>query len=172
MVGAQRAIDRFNDAQARRYWEDPPMAIGPVEYMIVAFPGNQFKGEIAPALSELADSGTIRILDLALVMKDGEGNVSGFELEDAGSEVMQAFESLTAHRGGFVGEDDIEAAAEALPVNSSAAILVWEDLWATKIADAIANAGGEMIDIQRVPRDLVQAAVDYVEENRAATTSA
>jgi hypothetical protein len=85
---------------------------------------------------------------------------------------MQAFESLTAHRGGFVGEDDIEAAAEALPVNSSAAILVWEDLWATKIADAIANAGGEMIDIQRVPRDLVQAAVDYVEENRAATTSA
>ena len=143
------------------------MGIGPVEYMIVAFPGNKFKGEIAPALEELVQSGTIRIIDLAFVTKDEKGNVSGIELEETGSDVFQAFEALAAERGGFVSDDDLLAVAEALEPNSSAALLVWEDAWAAKLADAIVGAGGQLIDIQRVPRTLVQAAIDWAEENRA-----
>src|SRR5688572_2504409 len=77
------------------------MGIGPVEYMVVAFPGNQFKGEIAPALGDLVDNGTIRVLDLAFIMKDEEGNVVGAELEDVGSEVTRAFEALSIERGGL-----------------------------------------------------------------------
>ena len=65
------------------------MGIGPVEYGVVAFPGNKFKGEIAPALGELVESGTIRIIDLAFVLKDSDGNVAGVELEDAGYEVLR-----------------------------------------------------------------------------------
>jgi hypothetical protein len=83
------------------------MAIGPVEYMVVGFPGNKFKGEIAPALQELVESGTIRIIDLAIVVKDGDGNVAGMELEDAGGEVFQAFQALTAERGGLINDDDL-----------------------------------------------------------------
>lgn len=143
------------------------MGIGPVQYMIVAFPGNQFKGEIAPALEELVKSGTIRIIDLAFIIKNADGSMSGLELEDAGSEVFQAFESLTAERGGFVSEEDLQAAAGALEPNSAAAILVWEDVWATKLADALANAGGQLVDIQRVPRELVQEAIAWAEENKA-----
>ena len=137
------------------------MGIGPVEYMVVAFPGNQFKGEIAPALGDLVDNGTIRVLDLAFIMKDAEGNVVGAELEDAGSEVTRAFEALTIDRGGLISDDDILEIGAALDPDSSAAILVWEDLWAGRFADAVRNAGGVLVDIQRIPHEIVQAAVDY-----------
>jgi hypothetical protein len=137
------------------------MGIGPVEYLVVAFPGNQFNGEVAPALRDLIDSGTIRVLDLAFVLKDADGNVVGAELEDAGSEVMQAFDALAIERGGLLNDDDLQDIGDALDPNSSAAILVWEDLWAKRFADAVADSGGVLVDIQRIPRDVVQAAVDF-----------
>jgi hypothetical protein len=137
------------------------MGIGPVEYLVVAFPGNKFNGEVAPALRDLIDSNTIRVLDLAFVMKDADGNVVGAELEDAGSEVMQAFNALAIERGGLLNNDDLQDIGDALDANSSAAILVWEDLWAKRFADAVADSGGVLVDIQRIPRDVVQAAIDF-----------
>ena len=137
------------------------MGIGPVEYGVIAFPGNKFKGEIAPALEELVKAGTIRILDLAFVLKDQDGNVTGFELEDAGSEVMKAFEALTHDRDGLINDNDLKEIGAALDPNSSAAVLVWEDLWATKFVEAVRGAGGVLVDIQRVPNELVQAAIDF-----------
>src|SRR5918993_1826721 len=94
------------------------MGFGPIEYGVVAFPGNQFKGEIAPALGDLVKSNTIRILDLAFVMKDAEGNVVGVELEDAGSQVMQAFESITFQRDGLISDDDMAEIGTTLDANS------------------------------------------------------
>jgi uncharacterized membrane protein len=143
------------------------MAIGPVEYMVVAFPGNQFKGEILPALQELVDSGTIRVLDLAIAVKDAAGNVAGLEVEHTGSKVFEALEGLAADRGGLVTADDLQRVGEALEPNSSAALLVWEDLWASRFADAARNAGGVLVDIQRVPREVVEAAIAWNEENKA-----
>jgi len=140
------------------------MGIGPVEFGVVAFPGNQFKGEIAPALRELVESRTIRIIDLAFVLKDEDGNVAGIELEDAGSEVLRAFEALTYDRDGLISDNDLQKIGEALDANSSALVMVWEDLWATKLAEAVRNAGGVVVDIQRVPYEVVQAAIDYTEE--------
>ncbi len=137
------------------------MPVGPVEYMVVAFPGNEFNGDVAPALKELIDSGTIRVIDLAFILKDADGNVVGAELEDAGSEVFQAFQSLTIERGGLLNDDDLVEIGDALDPNSSAAVLVWEDLWAKRFADAVADSGGVLVDIARIPRDVVQAAIDY-----------
>jgi hypothetical protein len=139
--------------------------------MVVAFPGNKFKGEIAPELEALVESGTIRIIDLAFVIKDADGSMTGIELEDAGSDVFQAFEALTAERGGFVSEEDLQAVAGALEPNSSAAILVWEDVWATSFVQAIARADGQLVDIQRVPRELVEEAVAWAEENKATASA-
>jgi uncharacterized membrane protein len=137
------------------------MGIGPVEYGVVAFPGNQFKGEIAPALRELVESRTIRIIDLAFVLKDEDGNVVGVELEDAGSEVGRAFEAITYQRDGLISDDDLHKIGDALDPNSSALVMVWEDLWATKLAEAVRNAGGIVVDIQRVPYEIVQEAIDF-----------
>lgn len=143
------------------------MSIGPVEYMVVAFPGNQFKGEIAPALEDLVKSGTIRVLDLAIAVKDGEGNVVGMEIEQTGSKVFEALDGLAADRGGLVTADDLQRVGEALEPNSSAALIVWEDLWASRFADAVRGAGGVLVDIQRIPREVVEAAIAWNEENKA-----
>ncbi len=140
-------------------------SIGPVEYMIVAFPGNRFKGEIVPALAELVQSGTIRIIDLAFVMKDADGAVVTAEMGDLDSEVFQAFDALTPETLGLLNEEDLAAAGEELEPNSSAALLVWEDVWATKLRDAIVNAGGELLDLERLPYEVVQAAVEFAKEN-------
>jgi len=138
------------------------MGIGPVEYMIVAFPGNRFSGEIVPALKEQVDAGTIRIIDLAFVAKDANGDVAAMEVEDLESEVGAAFSELIgSESGGLLNDEDIMAVAEDLEPNNSVALLVWEDVWAAKIADAIANAGGELWDLERVPREVVEAAVEY-----------
>ena len=139
------------------------MGIGPVEYMVVAFPGNKFKGEIAPALRELVDNGTVRIIDLTFVHKDENGDVVAVELEDQGSEIFQAFHELAIDRGGLINEDDMMDIGNALDPNSSAAILVWEDLWAARLKDAIIDAGGVLVDIQRVPYEIVDAAIAYKE---------
>jgi hypothetical protein len=145
--------------------EEDHMGIGPVEYMIVAFPGNQFKGEIVPALQELVDAGTIRVIDLAFVIKDGDGNMAALEAGDLDSEIGAAFAKLGGVNGGLLNEEDLEAAAEELEPNSSAALLVWEDVWATKLRDAIVNAGGELLDLERLPYEVVQAAVEWAESN-------
>ena len=139
--------------------------VGPVEYMIVAFPGNKFQGEIAPALADLVESETIRIIDLAFVAKDDAGDVAAFEISDLDPDVQAALERMGAEATGLFNEDDLMAAAEELEPNSSAALLVWEDLWATRLADAIRDAGGELFDLGRIPHEIVVAARAWAAEN-------
>jgi hypothetical protein len=139
--------------------------IGPVEYMIVAFPGNKFTGEIVPALQDLVESETIRIIDLAFVAKDADGEVAGFELADLDPDVQAALEKAGAEAAGLFNEDDLAAAAEELEPNSSAALLVWEDLWAARLADSIRDAGGELYDLGRVPHEIVVAAREWAQAN-------
>ena len=141
------------------------MSIGPVEYMIVAFPGNRLKGEIVPALAELVEAGTLRIIDLAFVMKDADGVVVTAEMGDLDSEVFKAFDALSPETMGLLNQEDLAAAGEELEPNSSAAMLVWEDVWATKLRDAILNAGGELLDLERVPHEVVNAAMEFAEQN-------
>jgi hypothetical protein len=129
--------------------------------MVVAFPGNRFRGEIAPALAELSESGTIRIIDLAFVSKDAEGNVMATELEDNESDVGRAFRTIEAEVGDLINEDDLLAVGEELEPESSAAVLVWEDVWATKLKGALVGAGGVLLDLERVPYQVVDAALAH-----------
>jgi uncharacterized membrane protein len=137
------------------------MVYGPVEYMVVAFPGNQFRGEIAPAISDLMDSGIINVLDLAFIHKDAEGEVTILEAEQEPDVVFQAFESLTAAEGGIISDTDMREIGERLDANSSALVMVWEDVWAARFAAAARSAGGVVVDLQRIPADLVDAAVEW-----------
>ncbi len=139
--------------------------IGPVEYLIVAFPGNRFRGEIAPALADLVDAGTIRLMDIAFVGKDEDGNVASFELTELDEDVRQGLENLGVEVSGLFSEEDLEAAAEELDPNTSAALLVWEDVWARDVAQAMRDAGGVLFDFGRLPHEVVQAARDYATAN-------
>ena len=139
--------------------------IGPVDYMIVAFPGNEFRGEIAPALAELVDAGTIRIIDLAFVGKDAEGEVVAFELIDLDPKVREGFEKAGVEVSGLFNEDDLMAAGEELEPDSSAALLVWENVWARDVAQKMRDAGGILLDFERLPHEVVQAAREAVLTN-------
>ena len=139
--------------------------IGPVDYMIVAFPGNEFKGEIAPALAELTENGTIRIIDLAFVGKNAAGEIVAFELTELDPEVAAGFEKLGIEVEGLFNEDDLMAAGEELEPNSSAALLVWENVWARDVAQKMRDAGGILLDFERLPHEVVQAAREAVLSN-------
>ena len=139
--------------------------IGPVDYLVVAFPGNQFKGEIGPALAELVDNGTIRIIDIAFVGKDGDGNTVSMELTELDPKVQANLEQAGIEVGGLFNEDDLQDAADGLEANSSAAVLVWENVWARKVAQAMRDAGGELVDFQRIPHEVVQAAREWATAN-------
>jgi uncharacterized membrane protein len=137
------------------------MAVGPVEYIVIAFPGNQFKGEVAPALRQLVEEGTIDVIDLAFIHKDVAGDVTIMELEQEDSAIFAAFESLAAKRGGLISDEDMLTIAAALDPNSSAAVIVWEDSWAERFVGAVRRAGGVVVDLQRVPADAVEAAIAF-----------
>ena len=136
--------------------------LGPVDYLIVAFPGNEFRGEVVPALADLVENGTIRIIDVAFVGKNAEGEVVAFELLDLAPDVKKAFEDMGVEVSGLFNEDDLMSTGEKLEPNSSAALLVWENVWARKVADALRNAGGVVVDFTRIPHEVVQAARDAV----------
>jgi Family of unknown function (DUF6325) len=133
------------------------MSIGPVEYILVSFPGNKFTGQIAPALGRLIESRTIRIVDLVFVGKDQQGDVVVMEFDQL--EELAPFASLPGEAGGLLSEEDVAYAAAALEPNSSAALLVWEDTWATELAEAIRNADGIVVEGARIPHDLVEQAM-------------
>ena len=138
------------------------MSVGPIEYLVVAFPGNKFKGEIIPALAELVENETIRILDLVFIIKDEEGNVAAVELAEVDPEDEAAgMTDIASIDSGLLNEDDIAIAAEALEPNSSAGLLVFENVWATRFAQAVLNADGRLVANERIPYDIVQAALAY-----------
>jgi hypothetical protein len=136
--------------------EETVMPLGPVEYLICTFPGNKFKGELAPAIAQLIDDKVIRILDLLFVSKDEDGNVLTFEIDQL--DELAPFMEMEGEAGGILIEEDVEHAGEALEPNSSAVLLIWEDLWAAPFADALYNSGGVVLEGGRITRDVIEAA--------------
>jgi hypothetical protein len=142
--------------------------IGPVDYAIVAFPGNRFRGEIAPALDELVKANTIRIIDIAFVGKDAEGDVVAAELTELDPDVQKSLESVGIEVQGLLNEEDLKEAAEGLEPNSSAALIVWENVWARKVTQAMRDAGGVLLAFERLPHEVVQAAREWALEQAKA----
>ena len=141
--------------------------IGPVDYAVIAFPGNQFKGEIVPALTDLVDAGTIRIIDAVFISKDENGGVFTFELADLAPDMQEALDALHIEVQGLFSDEELQAAGQDLELNSSAALLVWENVWARNVAQAVRDAGGALLAFDRVPHDAVQAAREWAFEEAA-----
>jgi uncharacterized membrane protein len=135
---------------------------GPVEYVVIQFPGNQFKGEIAPAIADLVEQETIRIIDLVFVKKDADGSVTYFEFDDL--EETATFATIDAEVDGVLSDDDVNVIADGVPPDSSALLIVWEDLWAEELGRAVLNAGGELVAGGRIPHALVEAAFAGIDD--------
>jgi uncharacterized membrane protein len=138
--------------------------IGPVDYAIVAFPGNKFRGEIAPALADLVEREIIRIIDIAFIGKSEEGDVVAMELTELEPDVQEGLEAAGIEVHGLLNDEDLQRAAEGLEPNSSAAVLVWENVWARKVTNAMRDAGGVQVSFERLPHEVVQAAREWALE--------
>ena len=132
------------------------MDLGPVEYLMLSFPGNKFNGEISKAIADLVESRTVRILDLTFIIKEADGTTAAFEYDEL--EEAAGFHDIDGSADGLLSDEDLEMAAEALSPDSSALLMVWEDLWAADFQAAVLACGGEVITGERVPREVVQAA--------------
>lgn len=140
--------------------------MGPIDYVVVEFPGNRMTGEGFPLLVDLVDRGLIRILDLMFVRKEEDGSVVGLEIADLtgdGALDLAVFEGASS---GLLGQDDIEEAAGALEPGNSAGILIYENLWAAPFATALRRGGAQLVASGRIPMPDVVAALDATEPGR------
>jgi uncharacterized membrane protein len=129
------------------------MTLGPLDYLVVGFPGNQFKGEIAPAIQEARAKGIIRIVDLVFIMKDKTGATTTLEINDLPPEIKEAFAASSDEVEGLFTAEDIDALTKELPPDNSALIMLVEHIWAIKIKEALINAKGELITQGRIPQE-------------------
>jgi uncharacterized membrane protein len=134
------------------------MEVGPVDVYIIGFPGNKFTGRIAPAILELVENGTIRVLDLLFVTKDAEGVVTTIEAADLDEEGA-GFLAIDVAQPGALGDEDAEEVSDDLPSNSSALLIAFENVWVAKVVDALQAADAVLIDSIRIPADVVAAAL-------------
>lgn len=131
------------------------MTYGPIDFLAVKFPGNQFKGEILPALVDLIERDVIRLLDLVFVMKDEDGNIGMRELEQPDDDLLVVFDPSNLETQGMIKLDDLNMIGVELENNSSAAVMLFENLWAVRFKQALLNANAELIMQERIPHEVV-----------------
>ena len=141
--------------------------MGPIDYLVVEFPGNRMTGEAFPLLVDLVERGIVRILDLVFVRKEVDGSIVLVEIADLdrdGELDLAVFEGASS---GLLDQDDIDEAGSVLGPGSSAGILVYENLWAAPFAAALRRAGGQLVASGRIPIQALLAALDATERTSA-----
>jgi hypothetical protein len=142
--------------------DTPIDEMGPIDYIVLEWRGSQPAGEIAPLLLDLVDRGIIRVLDVAFLSKDDEGNVIRLEMTDLGHG-HAAFADFEGASSGLLGNDDVSEAGAALEPGTSAAVLVWENAWAAPLAVALRRSGGQLVASGRIPVQAILATLDKIE---------
>lgn len=138
---------------------DAAEEMGPIDYLIVEWPGRQPTGAAAPYLLDLVDRGLIRILDLTFIAKDEDGSVARLEIADLGD----GFEVFAGASSGIISDEDTGEAAAALEPGTSAALLVYENSWAAPFATAMRRSGAQLVASGRIPVQNLVEALDAAE---------
>lgn len=139
--------------------EDSGIDTGPIDYLVVEFPGNRMTGEGWPLLVDLVDRGIIRLLDLVFIRKDEDGSVTGLSIQDLGAEGVD----LTLFEGassGLLDDEDLAEAASAIEPGCSAGVLVYENVWAAPFAAAMRRSGGQLVAFGRIPIQAILATLE------------
>jgi hypothetical protein len=142
--------------------------MGPIDYVVLEWPGRQPDGTVAPLILDAVERGIIRILDVAFMVKGEDGTIATIEAAEVGGE----FTVLDGASSGLIGPEELEDAAEVLEPGTSAAVLVWENLWAAPIAVAIRRSGGQLVASGRIPIQAILATLDRLEAETESTTGA
>jgi hypothetical protein len=135
------------------------MPLGPVEMVVIQFPGNEVNSDMVPAIKDLVDQGTVRIIDITFLTKDDQGHVTHLEMDELDDAGYSAFDPIVAEIDGLVSQEDIQELADTLENNTSAAVILFEDTWAIRLQNAILNAHGKLILSDRIPHSVVEQAL-------------
>lgn len=137
--------------------------MGPIDYIVVEFPGNRMTGEAMPLLVDLVDRGIVRILDLIFVRKEEDGSVTGLQIADLTGDGQLDLAVFEGASSGLLGQDDIDEVSAVLEPGSSAGILVYENTWAAPFATALRRSGGQLVAGGRIPVQALLASLEAAE---------
>jgi hypothetical protein len=134
--------------------------MGPIDYVVVEFPGNKMTGEAFPHLVNLVDRGIIRLIDLEFISKDKKGNVSAIKIGDIDGDGTLDLTIFEGASSGIIGQDEIDDAGSVIEPNSSAALLIYENAWAAPFASALRRSGAQLVASGRIPVQAMLAATE------------
>ena len=141
--------------------------LGPVDWIVVEFPGSKFNGQIAPALLDLVERDLIRVLDLLVLKTDADGSLEAFELSDLDQGEIGDLRTYESELAMLLSEEDVTSLAAAIEPGSSAGVLVWENTWAAPFASAVRRSGGQLVASGRIPIQALLAAIEADEKEEA-----
>jgi hypothetical protein len=141
--------------------------LGPVDWIVVEFPGSRFSGQIAPALLDLVERDLVRVLDLLVLKKDADGTLEAFELSDLDEGEIGELRTYESELAMLLSEEDVNSLAAAIEPGSSAGVLIWENIWAAPFASAVRRSGGQLVASGRIPIQALLAAVEADEKEEA-----
>jgi hypothetical protein len=132
------------------------MTLGPLEYTVIGFEGNDFNGSIADEILRVVDSGVISIVDLIFITKDPDGEVAVIELDNTEDPRFAGFATLIGDLGGLLTPEDIDLLAERMPTDTSGLVILFEHRWAVRIKEAVVEAGGFLISRETVAPEILE----------------
>ncbi|MCB1014850.1 MAG: hypothetical protein KDB10_06995 [Acidimicrobiales bacterium] len=138
-------------------------AIGPIDFILIELDPDKLRGEAAAALLDLVEAGVVRLLDVALLAKDADGDVAAIDLAEAAAEAAGDFGAIAGAQSGLLSDEDLAEAGDALEPGKVGAIIVYENAWAAPFAAAVRRAGGELIASARIPAQDVLDALDALD---------
>jgi len=143
------------------------MSYGPIDFIALEFQTDQLTGESLPALLELVQKGIVRVIDLVIILKDQEGETQVLEIEELAPKTLAIFDPLEVEISGIIQVEDIELIAEQMEANTTAALLLIENLWAIKFGEAVTRSSGRMVMYDRIPFEVVNEMLEIFAQAEA-----
>ena len=143
------------------------MSYGPIDFVALEFKTDQLTGESLPALLELVQKQIVRVIDLVIIRKDHEGHYQVLEIEELAPNVLAIFDPLEIEISGIIQVEDIELIAGAMEDNTTAALLLIENLWAIKFGEAVTRSSGRMVMFDRIPFQVVNETLEIFAQAEA-----
>lgn len=143
------------------------MTYGPIDFIAIEFQTDQLTGEGMSALLELVENQIVRIIDLVIIMKDQDGEYQVLEMEELEPDVLVVLDPLNVEVSGIIQMEDIELIAEAMENNTTAALMLYENLWAIKFGEAVSRSSGRMLMFDRIPFEVVNETMEMFAQAEA-----
>jgi hypothetical protein len=136
--------------------------MGPIDWVVIEWEGQRPDGAVlAPYIIELVERGIVRLIDIAFVAKDADGEITAVDLDTI--DVDSPLGQFAGASSGLLGHEDVVEAAAELAPDSAAAVIVWENRWVVPFADKLRESGGSLIGRGRIDYDDLVATLDALE---------